>query len=125
MRTLRIVGVWSFGLLFLAAGMLHVADPGIVLYLIPESWPSREAMNLLAGVVEMVLGGAFLFPQTRTEAGYFICIMLFVFWVLHAIHLVHPPVAAWPFYGYLLRFLLQPVLIALVWKLKDHSQTVR
>lgn len=101
------------------SGLLHLVYPEAFLALIPQNRPVREGLNALAGVAEILLGAGFLWNRTRRMAGYIICMMLTVFWVLHGIHLVHPPKPEWPFWGYLLRFLLQPVLIILVWKLKD------
>lgn len=118
------IGVWFFGSVFILAGILHFASPDVFIRLIPPGWPARAVLNALAGIAEILSGIGFLVPRTRRAAGYVLCLMLLVFWVLHGIHLVYPPNPEWPYYGYVIRFCLQPVLIFLVWKLKDHKQVV-
>jgi len=115
-------GVWFFGLTFMAIGIVHFVLPDTFVSIIPSNWPAREALNILAGISEVGLGFLFLVQRTRILAGYGLCLMLIVFWFLHGIHLFYPPSNQLPFWGYLTRFLLQPVLIYLVWKLKDFDQ---
>lgn len=115
------VGIWLLALLFLGSGILHFVQPGFFEALMPPSWP-RTLFNQVSGAAEIMLALGFLWPGTRRISGYALCLMLLAFWVLHGMHLVHPPNPELPFWGYLLRFLLQPVLIGLVWKLKDHPK---
>lgn len=114
-------GVWFFGLQFIIMGIVHFIVPDAFILIMPENWPYREVLNIIAGIAEVILGIGFLMEKTRRISGYLICLMLLSFWVLHGIHLVHPPKPEWPFWGYLLRFLFQPILLILVWKLKDYK----
>jgi uncharacterized membrane protein len=115
-------GVWFFGLTFIAIGIVHFASPDTFVGIIPTDWPAREWLNILAGMAEVSLGFLFLLHRTRVLAGYGLCLMLIAFWALHGVHLFYPPSDKLPFWGYLVRFLFQPVLIYLVWKLKDLNQ---
>lgn len=118
---MKMFGVWFFGLVFVLMGVAHFVTPDVFVGIMPKSWPQKETLNLLAGIAEIVFGLGYLIPKSRVVSGYLICVMLLAFWVLHGIHLVEPPKPEWPFWGYLLRFMLQPVLIVLVWKLKDFK----
>jgi uncharacterized membrane protein len=113
-------GVWFFGFVLIGMGILHFVQPDTFVAIIPQNWPSPEALNILAGIAEVLLGVGFLINQTRVISGYIICLMLVAFWILHGIHIFHPPSDKLPFWGYVARFLFQPVLIFLVWKLKDY-----
>jgi len=117
-------GIIFFSLLFLSSGIVHLLKPDVFLGLIPSDWPSREALNLMAGVAEIFLGIGFWVPRSRRASGILICCMLCLFWVLHGVHLFYPPKPEWPLWVYVVRFALQPVLIILVWKLKDFRKIV-
>jgi len=115
-------GVSFFGLAFIIIGIVHFVSPDTFVGIIPTIWPAREMLNILAGIAEVSLGLLFLVQRTRALAGYGLCLMLVSFWFLHGVHLFYPPSDKLPFWGYFIRFLLQPVLIYLVWKLKDFNQ---
>lgn len=117
-------GIGFFALLFLGSGILHFVQPDFFEALMPPSWP-RRVFNYLSGIAEIILAVGFLWRKTRKVSGYLLCGMLLVFWGLHGLHLLQPPNPELPYYVYVIRFVLQPVLLVLVWKLKDHpTETV-
>lgn len=61
------------------AGLNHFVDPGFYYPLIPSYLPEPEAINLVAGISELVLGLGLIIPRTRRMAAYGIITMLVAF----------------------------------------------
>lgn len=64
---------------YLFGGINHFINPQFYLDLIPDYLPMHEAINLMAGVVEVVFGAGLLFSVSRKYAAYGIMLMLVAF----------------------------------------------
>jgi uncharacterized membrane protein len=64
---------------FLIAGANHFLSPEFYLPLIPRYFPFPEAINVVSGIVEMLLGLALLLPKTSKAAAWGIVILLLAF----------------------------------------------
>ncbi|MEO1052381.1 MAG: hypothetical protein AAFX87_17235 [Bacteroidota bacterium] len=66
-------------LFYLAAGLNHFRDPGFYLPLIPDYLPYPNAINIISGIAEMLLGLGLVFRQSRKVSAYLIIAMLVAF----------------------------------------------
>lgn len=106
---------------YIAAGINHIWHPQFYIKIIPDYFPQKELLNILAGIAEMVLG-LLLFPKTtRRWATYGIVAMLIAFvsvhvWMLQKGGCYFNPVKCIPNWLLWVRLIvLQPVLILWAW----------
>ncbi len=71
------------GLFMLYGGVNHFMIPVFYLPFVPEFLPFREAIVLLSGVLEIVLGAAVLIPKTRYYAALSIMALMIIFLPVH------------------------------------------
>jgi uncharacterized membrane protein len=69
----------SLGLFFVVAGLNHFVNPGFYLPLIPGYLPFPDAINVLSGAIEIVLGAALFFSATRKVAAFGVIALLVAF----------------------------------------------
>lgn len=77
----RILGI-LFALFMLFSGVNHFITPEMYFPLIPDFLP-KTIVNLLAGVVEIVLGIGVFIPATRKKALLGICLLMIMFLPVH------------------------------------------
>ncbi|NER17232.1 DoxX family protein [Spongiivirga citrea] len=77
------ISKYILALFFLVAGSCHFIDPGFYSGLIPDYLPYQNALNVVSGIVEIVLGLLVLFPKTRKIAGILLIAMLIIFIASH------------------------------------------
>jgi uncharacterized membrane protein len=104
---------------YILAGYNHFRHPEIYYTLIPPYLPLHPAINIIAGIAEMVLGSCLSFNSTRKWAAYGIVLMLLAFIPAHIYHMQMKgclPGLCLPEWAVWLRlFLFHPVLIAWAW----------
>jgi uncharacterized membrane protein len=66
-------------LFFIVAGINHFIMPVFYLPLIPPYFPKPEVINVLAGLVEILLGIGLLYQKTRGYAGWGIVALMIAF----------------------------------------------
>lgn len=80
---MKTFGKYLFGLFFITAGANHFISPSFYLPLIPPYFPYPEAINLLSGVAEILLGILLLLPRFQKWAGYGIVLLMLAFIPAH------------------------------------------
>ena len=78
-RGLQKVIIHALGYFYLVAGINHFLTPDFYLPLIPPFFSSPEAINVLAGVAELLLGVGVLYFPTRKRAAWGIVVLLVCF----------------------------------------------
>jgi uncharacterized membrane protein len=77
------ISLYIQSLFYLFAGTNHFRNPGSYDGLIPPYLPLHAAINITAGVAEILLGALLLFTPTRKIAAYGIIAMLIAFIPAH------------------------------------------
>jgi uncharacterized membrane protein len=79
----RSLSLIAMALLYIVAGINHFWHPATYIRIIPDYFPAKDVLNLLAGVAEIALG-ILLFPTaSRRWAALLIIAMLVVFLPVH------------------------------------------
>lgn len=68
-----------FAIFFIIAGINHFIMPNFYLPLIPNYFPLPKVLNILAGVVEIVLGVGLFSQKTRRYSGIGIAVLMIAF----------------------------------------------
>ena len=114
MKILKTVLTLLFGVLMVAAGVVHFLKPEGYLGFIPDYFP-QKAIVYASGLVEIVAGGCTLIPRYRYTGTRLILWLMVAFLPLHILDAF----AAKPVIGSheiaLIRLPLQFVLIAWAW----------
>jgi uncharacterized membrane protein len=71
------------GLFMLYGGVNHLLKPVFYLPFVPAFLPFREAIVILSGVLEVVLGAAVLVPKSRYYAALSIMALMIIFLPVH------------------------------------------
>ena len=80
---LRSLSLIAMALLYVVAGINHFWHPATYVHIMPDYFPAKHMLNILAGISEIVLG-ALLFPKaTRRFAAFGIIAMLVAFLTVH------------------------------------------
>jgi uncharacterized membrane protein len=74
-RTRRVL-LWAMGLFYIGGGIVHLANPGFYLPMMPPYLPYHLALVYLSGLAEIVLGAAVLIPRMRPLAAWGIVLLL-------------------------------------------------
>ncbi len=103
---------YLIGILFILAGMNHFRKPKLYARIMPPYIPAHNAMVMLSGFAEMILGFMIMNKNTQSEAALGIIIMLVVFLPVH-IYMLQNEKAAMklPKWALILRLPLQFVLM--------------
>lgn len=75
------------GLLYIAAGANHFINPKFYLRIIPPILPFHEAINVVSGAAEIVLGILLLIPATSQLAAWGIVLLLIAVFPANVYHL--------------------------------------
>lgn len=106
--------------LYIAAGINHFVHPAAYLVIIPNYFPWHQAINIGAGIAELLLGILVIFRGTRRAAAFGIMILLVLFIPAH-IYMIQKgghmsDTLIWPVWAVWLRlFPLQFLLISWAW----------
>lgn len=77
---------YIFGALLIAAGIYHFVNPAFYFPLMPD-WFPKELANSAGGLAEIIIGGAMLYPPTRTYGLWAAAGLMLIFLPLHFIDL--------------------------------------
>jgi len=75
--------LWLIPLFYVPAGINHFVNPDFYIPLIPDYLPSKELLNTLSGLVEILFGTLFIFVKTRRLASVGLILMLIAFIPAH------------------------------------------
>jgi len=119
MNTLKKISLVILIAFYVLAGCNHFRDPGFYLAVMPHNLLYPEAVNIVAGIVEILLGLLLISTKTRYWAAWGIVLMLVAFLTVHIGMVIDAPfkvngmkvtaLFAWA------RLALQFVLIAWAW----------
>jgi uncharacterized membrane protein len=84
METVKLILTFVFGAFMIFGGVNHFLKPEMYSPFMPDFLP-REAINIVVGILEILLGIAAFIPQYRSMATLGILIMMLVFLPLHVI----------------------------------------
>lgn len=116
MRFLKTALLVLMAVLYVGAGINHFRVPAFYVSIMPDYFPAPLFWVQLSGVIEVILGIALLPTRTRAWAAWAIMAMLVVFLTVHVHMLVHADrFAGVPYWGLVVRFPLQGLLIAWAW----------
>jgi uncharacterized membrane protein len=76
MRWVKLASLVLMSLFYVSAGIRHFTAPEFYLRIMPPYIPFHEAMVILSGVAEIVLGAALLVPRLRVYAAWGIIALL-------------------------------------------------
>jgi uncharacterized membrane protein len=124
-RTCRVL-LCAMGLFYIGGGIVHLANPGFYLPMMPPYLPYHLELVYLSGVAEIVLGAAVLIPQTRPLAAWGIILLLIAVFPANVhIAMNNVPLAGaehgagvWNW----MRLPLQAVLIAWAWSYTRQAE---
>ncbi|MDY2587252.1 DoxX family protein [Winogradskyella aquimaris] len=79
----NLLGLYIMAGMYILAGLMHFIKPKMYMRIMPSYLPNHKFLVLLSGIVEIVLGVALLFPETKAFAIYGIIAMLVIFLLVH------------------------------------------
>ncbi|MFY0607911.1 MAG: hypothetical protein JXR10_14430 [Cyclobacteriaceae bacterium] len=76
---IKTFSLWLMAGFYVFAGANHFINPEFYLPLIPPYLPNPQAINVISGIAEILLGVGLLFPQLRRFSSIGIILMLMAF----------------------------------------------
>ncbi|WP_456460029.1 DoxX family protein [Reichenbachiella sp.] len=76
MTTSQYISLYSISAFYLIAGISHFLSPKFFLKIMPKWVPSPKVVNQIVGAIEVLLGAAIFFDETRTLAAWGIIALL-------------------------------------------------
>ncbi|MEP2026081.1 MAG: DoxX family protein [Reichenbachiella sp.] len=70
------ISLYTLSAFYILAGVSHFLSPKFFLKIMPKWVPYPNAVNLLVGAIEIILGAAIVFDETRTLAAWGIITLL-------------------------------------------------
>ena len=86
MSTLALISLFAMAAIYCIAGIAHFVKPKFYLKITPTWVPFPEKMNLVVGGVEILLGVALLFSETRSFAAIGVILLLLVVFPANLYH---------------------------------------
>jgi uncharacterized membrane protein len=83
MKKLKSISLFGMAFFYVFAGVNHFFNPDFYLPLIPPYFPKPEAINIVSGLIEIILGLAILAPSLRKKVSTGIILMLIAFIPAH------------------------------------------
>ena len=115
MRKTSIILSVMLGLFMLYGGINHFLMPVFYLPFVPEFLPFREAIVILSGILEIVLGAAVLSSRYRSRAALSIMALMFMFLPVHIADVFRVAPAIGSQEAALIRLPIQFVFILWAW----------
>ncbi|TGK32713.1 DoxX-like family protein [Leptospira gomenensis] len=106
-----IVSLYFMATLYVLAGILHFVLPKFYLRIIPPYIPYPKFVVYLSGLIEIILGAALLFPETRRLGAWGIILLLIAVFPANIYHFQSRRKKDPPKWVLLLRLPLQFALI--------------
>ncbi|AEI47352.1 DoxX family protein [Runella slithyformis] len=114
MKIAKLILTYLFGAFMVFGGVNHFLKPEMYAPFIPAFLPN-DAVNYLAGIIEIVLGIGVFIPKFRSQATLGILAMMLVFLPLHVIDIFKAQPAIGSHQLALIRLPLQFLLIGWAW----------
>jgi uncharacterized membrane protein len=115
MSWLKTILLVVMALFYIAAGINHFVNPRFYLKIMPPYLPWHEALNIISGAAEVILGVLLLVPATRVWAAWGIIALLIAIFPANVNVYFHQDLIPAPSWVHLLRLPLQGVLILWAW----------
>ncbi|TFF38062.1 DoxX family protein [Mucilaginibacter psychrotolerans] len=120
MTNIKKISLVILVIFYLLAGANHFYNPSSYYRLIPKYLPYPVALNILAGIAEILFALLLLLPKTRRLAVYGIMLMLLAFLPVHIQMVIDAPfilgtLAISPLVAWIRLVVLQPLLILWAW----------
>ena len=115
MKILVLILSVLLGLFMLYGGVNHFLMPVFYLPFVPDFLPFREAIVILSGVLEIVLGAAVLIPKSRHYAALSIMALMIIFLPVHIADVFREAPAIGSHQAALIRLPFQFVFILWSW----------
>lgn len=117
------ISLWAQAGFYFVGGLNHFINPEFYLDLIPRYLIFFDEINLLAGIMEVVLGIGLLLPVTRNYAAYGIILMLLAFIPSHVYFIqiggcVEGGLCAPTWVGWVRLVIIHPLLIYWAWSVR-------
>lgn len=107
---------WLLGLLFIAAGLYHFANPAFYIAIMPPYLPWHRELVFLSGVAEVALGALVLVPRTQRLASWGLIALLVAVFPANVHMVLHPELfPSIPVWALWARLPLQGVMVAWVY----------
>ncbi len=111
MKILKTVSRYIFGILFIAAGVLHFTRPDFYLKIMPPYLPLHRELVYASGVFEILLGALLLIKRFAPLAGWGLILLLIAVFPANIYVYQHQEIMPASPLLHLLRLPLQAVLI--------------
>ncbi len=106
------ISLYIMSVLYILAGVMHFVAPKFYLRIMPRYIPYHNALVVISGVVEIILGILLLFPAYRTLAAWGIIALLIAIFPANINHLTSAkPGKGPPLWLLYMRLPIQGVLI--------------
>jgi uncharacterized membrane protein len=121
MQILKKVSLVVMIIFYLVAGANHFRNPSSYIKIIPSYFPYKPALNLVAGIFELLFGVMLMFNSIRTWAAWGIILMMVAFIPVHvqmvkdAPFLLGDKMMVSPLVAWIRLIVLQPLLILWAW----------
>ena len=113
MPTIKIVTKIIFGLLFIAAGANHFRDPQFYESIMPPYLPWPQALVIISGIAEVLLGVGLLIPRISPYSAWGLILLLIAVFPANIYMATHPEL--YPAIPPILLWLRLPLQGLLVW----------
>jgi len=120
MKTLKLILTLLFGAFMIFGGVNHFLKPDMYFPFIPDFLP-KEAINYLAGILEIVLGVGVFIPKLRSIATLGIFLLMLAFLPLHILDVFSASPAIGSHQAALVRLPVQFILIFWAWFIKKPT----
>jgi uncharacterized membrane protein len=114
MATFKLIPTFLFGAFIIMGGRFHFTNPEIYMPFIPDFLP-KDLVNKAVGILEIAIGIAVFFPQTRLYATLGLLLMMLAFLPLHIADVFKEMPAIGSHKAALVRLPLQFVFILWAW----------
>ena len=117
---IRRISKWLLVLFFVLAGLNHFHDPEFYYPLIPDYLPYEFLINVMAGILEIVLGIGLAIPRFRKVSSYALLILLILFVPSH-VHFIQmggcvsDGLCVAPWIAWVRLLVVHPMLILWIW----------
>ena len=105
------IGKWTFGVLFVAAGIGHFVAPDVYVRIMPPYLPFHRPLVLLSGAIEIILGVLLLIPWCPRLAAWGLIALLIAIFPANIYLYQHQEILRASPIVHLLRLPMQGVLI--------------
>jgi uncharacterized membrane protein len=104
-----------FASLFIFAGVMHFANEGFFMKIMPPYLPWHRELVYISGIAEIALGGALLVPRFQRIAAWGLIALLVAVFPANIHVYMNQQIIPAPGWVHTLRLILQGILVAWAW----------